>query len=87
MSFNEKCKLLSLKSLHKLLNDVMDCFELIERFNFKIKLPNARNKPLFYLLNISKNNMFLSPIYMMSHIMSTANTIYNFNYFFHLLPL
>lgn len=60
----------------------MNSTELTE-FNYKINLPNSRNKPLFlrlfYLPNITKKHVFTSYI-----LTSTANTIYDSD-FLHLL--
>lgn len=44
----KKYKLLTLKLLHKLLNNVLNGSEVIGCLNFRISLHNARNKSLFY---------------------------------------
>lgn len=52
--------------------------ELIERLHFRISLPNSRNKSLFYLPNITKYDMNLSPSYI---LIFTTNSINDFDVF------
>lgn len=65
--------------LYKLLNNIVNCPELVESLNFQIILSNSTNKSLFYLPNISKKKkkISLSPFYVLIY---TANTINNFDF-------
>jgi hypothetical protein len=65
MPLDKRFKLLILKFLLKLLNNIVDCLELIERLNFKINFPNSRNKTVFYLPSISKNYLSSSTFYIL----------------------
>ncbi|KAF0761870.1 Uncharacterized protein FWK35_00019659 [Aphis craccivora] len=48
---------LNLKFLYKLLHNIIDCPELVERLCFKINPLNSRQKQLFYPPNISSKYM------------------------------
>jgi len=52
MPLDKRFQLLALKFLHKLLNNLIDCPELIERLNFKINYPSSRYKPIFYMIKV-----------------------------------
>lgn len=74
MTLDKRFKLLILQFLHKSLNHVVDCPELIEGSNFRNTLPNIGNKSLFYFPKITTKYKLFSP----SHsLISTANTINN----------
>jgi len=61
LPIEKKLNLLNLKLLYKLLHNIIDCPELIERFNFKINSHNSRHKLLFYL-PIYRLNACYSPL-------------------------
>jgi len=75
-SLHIRSKILNLKFLYKLLNNTVDCPELIERLNFKIGTTNPRCKFLFYLPNIVKNDMKFSPSYILMSVANEFNNIY-----------
>jgi len=59
MPLNKIFKLLALKFLLKLLNNLIDCLELKKRLNFKINYRDSRYKPVFYLPSIYQKTTFL----------------------------
>lgn len=72
LPLEKRFKLLHLKFLYKLLNNIIDCPELIEHLNFKINSHNSGHKLLFYLPNTLTKYILFSP----SHIlMSIGNSI------------
>lgn len=77
MPIDKRFKLLALRVLLKLLNNFIDCPELIKRLNFKINFLRSRYKPVFYLPSISKNYFSLSS----NNLMSTTNRTNNIDFF------
>lgn len=52
-SLDKRFPFIEMKLLNKLLFNLTDCPEIIERLNFKVNLANARCKPLFtYLISL-----------------------------------
>ncbi|KAE9529167.1 hypothetical protein AGLY_011963 [Aphis glycines] len=60
LPFEKRFTQLNLKFLYKLLHNIIDCPELVERLCFKINPLNSRQKQLFYPPNISSKYIYLS---------------------------
>jgi hypothetical protein len=65
--------------IHKLLNNKIDCPDLLEQIYFKIPVFNTRQSHLFYT-NFGKNNFVKhSPL---NRMLTSCNNIYNFDFFY-----
>jgi len=70
--------LLNLKFLFKLLHNLIDCPEILERINFRVTLFNSKSKCPFYLSNVNTNYISNYPA---NVLMSTGNSINNLDLF------
>lgn len=52
---NSRFKMLNLKFLFKLLHNLIDCPELLERINFNENIKNSRDKHPFLFINYKKH--------------------------------
>jgi hypothetical protein len=66
--------------IHKLLNNKIDCSDLLEQIYFKILVFNISQSHLFYT-NFGKNNFVKhSPL---NRKLTSCNNIYNFDFFYY----
>ena len=77
-SLEQRFMQIKLKFLFKLLNNMIDCPELLQNINFKINSINHRSVNLFYIKHSATNYMRNSPS---NILMSTGNSIKNIDFF------
>jgi hypothetical protein len=69
---------LKLKFLYKILNNLVDCPELLQNINFKINSINCQIMSLFYIKHTRTNYMLNSPS---NVLMSTGNSMKDLDFF------
>jgi len=71
MPLNKRFIILNCKFLYKLIHNIIDYPEIIERLNVKVNQSNSRNNSTFYLSSISSNYMLYTPA---NILMSAGNS-------------
>jgi len=71
MPLNKRFIILNCKFLYKLLHNIIDSPEIIERLNFRVNQTNSRNNSTFYLSSFSSNYMLYTPA---NILMSAGNS-------------
>lgn len=71
MPLNKRFNILNCKFLYKLLHNIIDCPEIIERLNFRVNQSSSRNNSTFYLSFTSSNYMLYTPA---NILMSAGNS-------------
>jgi hypothetical protein len=79
LTIEQRFTQIKLKFLYKLLNNMIDCPEILQNINFKINPKNCRNSNVFYVEHCTTNYLQNSPAKI---LMSAGNSVKNFDFFF-----